>query len=758
MSSLSPSPPGPTSPLSPAGASNNPISFRTNVNRAKTKRWVEAKQYSYDGGEWGDEDEEDEKPQEAPQPPDATHRRGSSELSSRRLSDLALGSDGSRASPSAEAQSNPGGGDQKVLPFIRPADIYKRMREERSSVDSGRSTEAPQSSEQPGSTPTPAVASYPEASKAGGFNSSATTNNAPIMGLPELKRISAFGTDFLDGGDSNVQQNANPASLQHNPSQGSSQGFRSMVHQAFDAPETPNSTAGSVERSNSDGTSTVSSVMGNRGWYDYKTPTIFEDPAESTSPTAMAEAPEFKPDHRRDTSLPEGGNSPSKRPVVTEQILPASSYADVSTASPPVHHDDQSEEQAPPSAERDFVAPLKFGSSGNATAEGYRGDVSTIVPNAENSPQDADSERLREEIIRSLSRPSSQEAEELQVQAAKEELIPHQYENQRGDGQTQSGPNLEETPRALVSESHPDWTGSHPLSQDPYEAGQAGQDPAEEAAPASSGAPTRPRMSRRFSWESSSSNGDPASQAPGDITAPPPLSAALASQEPEPIPGAGTESVLKALSGEAEIADSEISDDEKVEKPRLSIVPPVADGSPPQQIRGPVDGGQRDPLLATVGSADIDESKLQGFREILTITIPEERIRAFNRIRDQFAAMNTGLNHWIEFTVHDHPDHADLIQSSQGLSADVPRSSPTTRRFPKLTSFGNLAARDDNAPANADHNRRPSGHMGTKVVEQRGKEFLHTAGTFSGKAGEAAKGLFAKGRSKFRPSGDKVET
>lgn len=50
-------------------------SFKTNVNRAKTKRWVEAKSYSYDGDDWGDVDDYDEyggydepEPQPAPKP------------------------------------------------------------------------------------------------------------------------------------------------------------------------------------------------------------------------------------------------------------------------------------------------------------------------------------------------------------------------------------------------------------------------------------------------------------------------------------------------------------------------------------------------------------------------------------------------------------------------------------------------------------------------------------------------------------------
>ncbi|KAL9127248.1 MAG: hypothetical protein Q9217_003828 [Psora testacea] len=44
----------------PTSAASQPTSFKTNVNRAKTKRWVEAKSYSYDGDDWGDIDDYDE--------------------------------------------------------------------------------------------------------------------------------------------------------------------------------------------------------------------------------------------------------------------------------------------------------------------------------------------------------------------------------------------------------------------------------------------------------------------------------------------------------------------------------------------------------------------------------------------------------------------------------------------------------------------------------------------------------------------------
>src|SRR5436190_1939490 len=45
--------------------------YKTNVNRQKTKRWVDAKSYSYDGDDWGDGDEyieEEEEPAQQSKP------------------------------------------------------------------------------------------------------------------------------------------------------------------------------------------------------------------------------------------------------------------------------------------------------------------------------------------------------------------------------------------------------------------------------------------------------------------------------------------------------------------------------------------------------------------------------------------------------------------------------------------------------------------------------------------------------------------
>ncbi|KAJ5639677.1 uncharacterized protein N7484_007539 [Penicillium longicatenatum] len=734
-----PSPPSTDSPLSPASAGSNPISFRTNVNRSKTKRWVEAKQYSYDGGDWGDEDDEEE---EEEAPPDCAPT-SICNAKNWQLIRVEL------QAPTVDASTD----QQKAAPFVRPADLYKRMHEKTPTGSPQLGT--PPISLQPGS----------QLQNADSISTlSEPAQNAPAVGLPDIKRMSAFGTDFLDSGDSIVQPTSTETrepTLQHNPSQASqaseaSQGFTSVVHQAFDVPETPNSTAGSVARSNSDGTSVISPIISNRGPQD-RTPTIPEEPAESSTPTgALNDVPAFIPGHRRDLSVPSRDNSPSKKPILTEQEPPSEGQAELSSISPgQTPLPPQPLDGTTPAAEN-FVAPLKFGErkmSEQSGSDGYRGSIPTIIPASNiDSPEDGDNDRLREEIIRSLSREGSQEPDHIpQAEETKEDSIPHQYEKY-WDGQT--GPGTE-TPKALVSESHPDWTNSHPLgSQDPYGTHQT---PAESSLVEE--APQKPRLGRRFSWESSSSTGQP-TQAPSGGNAP------LSSQPAVPLPEDPAAHAPESVDRELPAYDSECSDSLRVEKPRLSIVPPIPENSaPPVQVMGPVDGQgpQTSAHSMPVGTLSIDENKLQGFRDILNITSAGERTKAFDNTRDQFSALNSGLNHWLQITIHDHPEHADLVYSSQSVSG-IPRNSPIRSRFPKkLASIGNLTTpKEDGDPTSASHVRRPSGNIGTIMnksnVEQRGKEFLHTAGTFGGKAGEAAKGFFAKGRSKFRAGGDKDQS
>ncbi|KAJ5306377.1 hypothetical protein N7508_005392 [Penicillium antarcticum] len=751
-----PSPPNNVrSPLSPGSGSGagTPISFQPNVNRSKTKRWVEARQYSYDGGDWGsdeEEEEEEEAPPPVPRPPYASHNTGSSsELSSRRLSSH-IGADDSAA---ADSRGRNPSVDQKTLPFVRPADLYKRMREEKAAQ---------------GEAPSPQVSSSlaDDSRKLDGSGLSQTQSASPSMGLPEVKRMSGFGTDFLGSTEPSLPKDASsePQSqfqeppLQHK----TSSGFQSVVHQAFDVPETPQS-IGSVERTNSDGTSVISPIMIGRNTNEDRTPTIHEEPHE-TEKEATPDGPVFKPGHRRDLSLPDRDNSPSRKPQVDETPTGQTALSSVhqqlqispeSTTSPAFSQDPAMQQYT--SDGQDLPAPLKFGSASGP--DSYRGDIPTIV-GAGTSPEDGDNDRLREEIIRSLSRETTPSADpEPSNQPPSHpptESIPHQFEKYWG-GQT--GPSQEHNPKALVSGTLPDLPDRiepHPLaSRDPYADGP-------DLANSSSTIVDQPRkkLGRRFSWESSDTEEPEAQpQMPGSYASPP-LDTPLATQEPEllaeDVPPAASETAPHDYFS----SDNEGSDAPRTEKPRLSIIPPVPENiSPPEQVIGPEPTPPQPQAPLNVGGSSLDESKLLGFRDILGITSVDQRIKSFEHTRDQFSTLDSGLNHWLQFMVHEHPEHADVVEQSQSMS-DLPRASPSRSRFPKLTSLGNLGSTlnlNDGTPTSATHIRRPSGHLGTVMnkqnVGERGKEFLHTAGAFSGKASGAAKGLFAKGRSKFRPSG-----
>ncbi|KAI9821479.1 MAG: hypothetical protein M1832_003326 [Thelocarpon impressellum] len=121
-------PGGISSPASPPGGAGP--SFKTNVNRQKTKRWVEAKSFSYDGDDWGEVDDFDEygaRDPPAPPKPTGLRQRGQSIGSPRTPSPNSQSGDAppGSAMPPGHGPSNQHG------PFADPA------RQRSSSFDRG---------------------------------------------------------------------------------------------------------------------------------------------------------------------------------------------------------------------------------------------------------------------------------------------------------------------------------------------------------------------------------------------------------------------------------------------------------------------------------------------------------------------------------------------------------------------------------------------------------------------------------------------
>jgi hypothetical protein len=225
-------------------------------------------------------------------------------------------------SPRDRAPSNP----TKALPFIRPADIYKRVEEERqrertASMDSSRPSldsltprpkegaTSPQSADTFGKSADPAKSLHPletvderKSEYLPNYDTAATgLQSQPEYqppSLPPVRRISAFDNDFW----SNDRQNQ--ADDNYAPAGSDDQGLRSAVNQAFtrtddsrSVPPTPISKSDSgVSRSNTDSTSGISPIMSrvpssatsalkNRNAAgDGSTPMIAEEASESSTP------------------------------------------------------------------------------------------------------------------------------------------------------------------------------------------------------------------------------------------------------------------------------------------------------------------------------------------------------------------------------------------------------------------------------------------------------------------------------------------
>ncbi|KAF2003814.1 hypothetical protein P154DRAFT_519732 [Amniculicola lignicola CBS 123094] len=456
-----------------------PPSFKTNVNRAKTKKWVEAKPYSYDGDDWGDVDEYDhygaqeEPPPPAPAPTRAQHpgqrfaepsrsftdpqrqepphpaRRNSFEAGdehrafqsgapmpattapqsyggqpyaqqpydaprqpagpvhpgtrqpSAAQSDTSdtpqhrrdftpsalppplttkiasapghmtaspantqfpphkgslsqMDAPTSAASPTARDQAPSSSG--KPLPFIRPADIYKRVEEERqrerASIDSSRPS-------------MDSLASPPK-------NDAVSQGDPTQPSLAPIAGVSAFNNDFWSSAPQPHLGLGQPSS---GGPPGDEHGFRSAVDQAFTRtddqrsyPPTPIS-KDTVSRSNTDSTSGISPIMSrvpstatsglknrNLAGTESSTPAIAEEASEGGTPvslpssTAMLGGPNQiarkpSPGHSRNASnsslphatlaTPSPGQSPARSPAIEPQkAFPEPERAQLSSLSP----------------------------------------------------------------------------------------------------------------------------------------------------------------------------------------------------------------------------------------------------------------------------------------------------------------------------------------------------------------------------------------------------------------------------------------
>ncbi|KAF7877400.1 hypothetical protein EAF04_001078 [Stromatinia cepivora] len=214
----------------------------------------------------------------------------------------------------------------------------------------------------------------------------------------------------------------------------------------------------------------------------------------------------------------------------------------------------------------------------------------------------------------------------------------------------------------------------------------------------------------------------------------------------------------------------------------LSTDPLGSNPHSPASIPSPFSA--REPSPSRRGSATSRTSnlgKILTFQEILGMKDVHERVHAFDETRERFAAMDSGIHDWISALKAEQLEHADVNESYGGFTTSVPtgstrrntRSASGAMQSPYYQQYLNASAPSQSSmPASRPGQTGSSGiqqgftpahaKITTQQVQAKGKEFLHHAGMFGGKAGkagfQAGKGLLAKGKNRLRAAGSSDKT
>ncbi|KAH7127129.1 hypothetical protein B0J11DRAFT_433481 [Dendryphion nanum] len=425
----------------------------------------------------------------------------------------------------------------------------------------------------------------------------------------------------------------------------------------------------------------------------------------------------------------------------------------------------------------------------------------TLLPQLSTLPsdQDEESDKLRKEIVASLSPVQSHDSSANDIR--------------RSSLQPTAPPLVNRDSSILPSEYDSYWAGENLPTQPSQDAGrQITEDTSRNAKNGASQAADVPHSSilTRFSWEEKQV-GSPHGQAQADAAFASPQESHHSSAGERGLPGATptihTEeadvtppatdpvSVHSPASGGLHVVNSAVNPEAVDMPPRLS----AEASEPKEKIAAEVPSTQETSNLTAINipqESDLHKEGPHGHpalksptdkplssREISNIKSSPERIVTYNVTREYWANTDHGLNDWISSALAASPELASQQQHQQQPTPQYrPQVAPSssTRHKPagSLSLFGKHPVASPNSsnttsqapgtptPALGAAEARPHGSMsgpaGGKMTGQqmqaKGKDLLHTAGVLGGKGMTGAKGLFAKGKSRFRASGsEKVD-
>ncbi|KAK8176220.1 hypothetical protein BC567DRAFT_87767 [Phyllosticta citribraziliensis] len=370
-------------------------------------------------------------------------------------------------------------------------------------------------------------------------------------------------------------------------------------------------------------------------------------------------------------------------------------------------------------------APLPLRSSRSPSTQP---EARTPLPRSK-TIKDVESEALEQEIMKRLSNPS---LGSLNVEPF----------NRAGSGLSQNWTSGEDDVQSLKTGLSVHDATIRPVEPSPFSSPERDD-------------PGRPNLMKRFSWEQSSAGNSTAQQTPS-----------------------------KLLDSRENLADGlQLVNPEPESSPSPEPVELAAPAAPNQPLDADAWRAQStavDPA-ATLGErstsvsqtlASTEQSRIPLFREILALKSSHERISKFNQTRESFASMDTGLRAWVAMTLEKKPEHAEL--------ADLPRNPPkpmsansgsirghkhgaslshiaTGLRKTSQTATSESATTGAHPGASGAAGSSASASANRERMQAKGKDLLKGAGVLGGKGMKEAKGLFAKGRSRFGRNESKVD-
>jgi hypothetical protein len=189
------------------------------------------------------------------------------------------------------------------------------------------------------------------------------------------------------------------------------------------------------------------------------------------------------------------------------------------------------------------------------------------------------------------------------------------------------------------------------------------------------------------------------------------------------------------------------------------------------------------PLAPTATTSTANTAtRIPTVREIMALKTVDERVNSYNSSREQVASMDTGLSNWLSSTLSSNPEHAHVITDAANKPAGTTAVGGSIRYKPQPSNIIKMArkglsgvtSREPSGSYTADPSqtssnverqtsntpgRSPSAQQGgVPKMQTKGKDLLHSAGMFGGKATVGAKGLFARAKGKLREGGsEKVD-